>query len=149
MKITYRAMTEADIASVIPLYMEYYNAQGDERTPETVRRRIWQELGSVDSYCLMAESNGEPIGFAMGRFQQYFDLMAYDLVEIVIAAQYQNRGIGTAFMQELERRVKEQGAAMVQLEAVNDELHAHFYGKLNYYDATNLVLKAKFLGENT
>lgn len=145
MELTYRSMTEQDIASVIPMYIEYYNAQGDEWTEESVRHRIWQVLGSVDSYCLMAESQGEPIGFAMGRFQSYYDLTAYDLVEIVIASRFQNRGIGTAFVLELESRVKNKGAVMVQLMAVNDELHEHFYSKLNYYNATNLISKAKFV----
>lgn len=145
MELTYRIMTEADIAAVIPMYIEYYNAQGDAWTEEIVRHRIWQVLGSVDSYCLMAEAEGRPICFAMGRFQLFYDLTAYDLVEIVIASEYQNLGIGTAFMRELESRVKEKGAAMVQLMAVNDEFHEHFYGKLNYYTATNLVSKAKFL----
>lgn len=37
------------------------------------------------------------------------------------------------------------GTGMVQLEAVNDELHEHFYGKLGYGDATNMKLKSKFL----
>lgn len=145
MNLTYRIMTEADIASLIPMYMEYYNAQGDEWTEESVRHRIWQVLGSPDSYCLMAENGETIVGFAMGRFERFYDLTAYNLVEIVIAARFQNQGLGTAFMGELEHRVKEQGAAMVQLEAVNDAFHNHFYGKLNYYDATNLVLKAKFL----
>lgn len=145
MNLTYRLMDKQDISAVIPLYIEYYNSQGDEWTEESVHHRIWQVLGSVDSYCLTAEINGEPIGFAMGRFQRYYDLTAYDLVEIVIASKYQNQGIGTVFMTELEHRVKEKGAAMIQLMAVNDEMHEHFYSKLNYYNATNLVSKAKFL----
>ncbi len=34
---------------------------------------------------------------------------------------------------------------MVQLLAVNDEMHRHFYGKLGYKDAANLVIKGKWL----
>ena len=56
-----------------------------------------------------------------------------------------NFGIGTKMMAELEGRVKEMGAVMVQLVSVNDELHEHFYGKLGYGDASNLKLKSKFL----
>lgn len=48
-------------------------------------------------------------------------------------------------MLELERQVKAAGAAMVQLQSVNDEMHSHFYGKLGYRDAKNLVLKSKLL----
>lgn len=40
---------------------------------------------------------------------------------------------------------KEQGAAMVKLQAVIDEMHHHFYGRQGYKDASNLVLKTKWL----
>ena len=144
--MTYRIMEECDIQKVIPLYIDYWNNhEGDEWTEEIVYQRIGQVLGSPDSYCLLAEDGDVVFGFAMGRFEQFYDLSAYNLVEIVIAAEYQHQGHGTAFMQELERRVKEKGAAMVQLMAVNDDAHNQFYGRLNYQNANNLVLKSKFL----
>lgn len=59
--------------------------------------------------------------------------------------EYPKSGIGTKMITELEGRVKEMGAAMVQLVSANDEMHEHFYGKLGYGDATDLKLKTKFL----
>ena len=64
----YRTMEAADIDLVTPLYIDYYNAQGDAWTPEIVRRRIWQVLGSPDSFCLLALEGESVVGFAMGRF---------------------------------------------------------------------------------
>ena len=32
-----------------------------------------------------------------------------------------------------------------ELQAVNDEMHERFYGKLEYKDCTNLKIKAKWL----
>lgn len=145
MSITLRQMQKEDIAKVTPLFIEYWNGTGDEWTPELVYRRIWQVLGSPDSYCMIAEDGDIAVGFAMGRFETFYDLTAYNLVEIIVASEYQRTGVGTKMMTELERRVKEMGAAMVQLEAVNDEMHENFYGKLGYTDATNLKLKSKFL----
>lgn len=37
------------------------------------------------------------------------------------------------------------GASMIQLQAINDERHNRFYSKLEYQDASNLILKVKFL----
>ena len=142
----YRIMTESDIPAVIPLYMEHYNTyEGGAWTAETTYKRIHQVWSREDSLCLLLEDQGAVLGFAMGYFEQYDDLKAYDLVEIVIAHAHQNQGLGTQFMQEIERRVKALGGAMIQLQAVNDEMHAKFYGKLNYQDCNNLVLKSKFL----
>ena len=94
---------------------------------------------------MILEQSNEVIGFVMGYFEQYDDIQAYDLVEIVIAHEYQGKGIGTQFMGLIEAKVKELGGAMIQLQAVNDDMHNSFYGKLNYQNCNNLVLKSKWL----
>ena len=142
----YRKMIEDDIQNVVPLYIEYYNNKEEgEWTTETTYKRIHQVWSREDSYCLISEEDNSVIGFAMGYFEQYDDCFAYDLVEIVVSTKLQNRGIGTKFMNELEKRVKEKGAMLIQLQAVNDDHHNHFYSKLGYKDATNLTLKTKIL----
>ena len=142
----YRIMSKSDICRVIPLYMEHYNIYEDgEWTEETTYKRIHQVWSREDSLCLILEDETDTVGFVMGYFEQYDDLKAYDLVEIVIAHEHQGSGHGTAFMLELERWVRELGGAMIQLQAVNDAMHNQFYGKLNYRDCNNLVLKSKFL----
>ncbi|MBE6783580.1 MAG: GNAT family N-acetyltransferase [Ruminococcaceae bacterium] len=142
----YRIMTEDDIQKIVPLYIEYYNNNEDgDWTQETTYKRIHQVWSHEDSYCLILENNEIILGFAMGYFEQYDDCFAYDLVEIVVSTKLQNQGIGTQFMNELEKRVEEKGAMLIQLQAVNDDYHNHFYGKLGYKDAKNLILKTKIL----
>ena len=94
---------------------------------------------------MILDQGSEAIGFVMGYFEQYDDIQAYDLVEIVIAHAHQGKGIGTQFMGLIEAKVKELGGAMIQLQAVNDEMHNQFYGNLGYQDYKNLVLKSKWL----
>ena len=139
-------MTEADIEKVIPLFIEHYNNyENGEWTYETTYKRIHQVWSREDALCFILEKDEEVLGFVMGYFEQYDDIKAYDLVEIVIAHQYQNRGIGTELMLEVEKRIKEAGGAMIQLQAVNDEMHERFYGKLQYNTCNNFVLKSKWL----
>lgn len=145
MEVTYRRMQKEDIVKVTPLFIEYWNGTGDKWTPELVYSRVFEVLGSPDSYCMIAEDGEKAVGFAMGRFETFYELIAYNLVEIIVASEYQKKGVGTKMMQELEKRVKEAGAALIQLVSVNDEMHEHFYGKLGYKDATNLKLKSKSL----
>ena len=141
----FRLMNEEDINSVIPLYIEYYNKEDGEWTEKTVSQRIHQVLTREDSLCLICEEENGIVGFAMGYFEQFDDGFIYVLVEIVIASEFQNKGIGTELMKKLENTVKEKGALNIQLEAVNDEFHEHFYGKLGYNTVSNLVLKTKIL----
>ncbi|MBQ8209776.1 MAG: GNAT family N-acetyltransferase [Clostridia bacterium] len=146
LKTKYRKMTENDINNIVPLYIDYYNNREDaEWTEESTYKRIHQVLSKEDSYCLVWEYNNDIIAFAMGYFEQYDDCFAYDLVEIVVATPFQNKGYGTVFMKQLEDCVKNEGAMLIQLQSVNDDLHNHFYGKLGYKNATNLVLKTKML----
>lgn len=142
----YFEMKEADIDRVIPLYMDYYNTcEEGVWTRDTTYKRIHQVWSREDSLCILAQRDGAVVGFAMGYFEQYDDLKAYDLVEIVIAREYQGRGLGSALMEELEARVREKGGASIQLQAVNDEQHERFYGRLGYGNAINFVLKTKWL----
>ena len=142
----YRIMTIVDIPLAAAMYRTYYNTYEDGKwTLETAENRIRQVLTRMDSYSLLCEDAGEIVAMAMGYFEQYDDGSAYDLVEIVVAADFQNRGVGTEMMYELEWRVREKGAMLIQLQAVNDAHHAHFYTKLGYGDAKNLVMKTKML----
>ena len=145
-EITCRMMAESDIDLVVPLYIEHYNTYEDgEWTQETTYKRIHQVWSREDSLCMILEQSNEVIGFVMGYFEQYDDIQAYDLVEIVIAHEHQGKGIGTQFMGLIEAKVKELGGSMIQLQAVNDDMHNSFYGKLNYQNCNNLVLKSKWL----
>lgn len=141
-----RAMTEADIEKVIPLFIDHYNNyEAGEWTEETTYKRIHQVWSREDALCFILEQDGKTLGFVMGYFEQYDDIKAYDLVEIVIAHECQNQGLGTALMLEAEKRIKAAGGAMIQLQAVNDEMHEKFYGKLQYNTCNNFVLKSKWL----
>ena len=141
-----RMMAETDIDLVIPMYNAHYNGyENGEWTHETTYKRIHQVWSREDSLCMILERCGEVVGVVMGSFQQYDDIQAYDLVEIVIAHEHQGKGIGTQFMGLIEDKVRELGGAMIQLQAVNDDMHNSFYGKLNYQNCNNLVLKSKWL----
>lgn len=140
-----REMEIADIEAVLPLYISYYNEQEEGCwTKETAGKRIHQVLCMEDSFSLILEEDNVVIGFAMGYFKQYDDIKGYTLDEIIIAHEYQNKGHGSMLLRELEERVKEMGAACVELQAVSDEQHEHYYGKAGYFNAKNFVLKVKW-----
>lgn len=118
-------MTSNDVHRVIQLYMDYYNNhEGGCWTEETAGKRIHQVLSMEDSYSLIMKNNkGEPVGFVMGYFKQYDDIVGYTLEEIIISSELQNQGLGTVLLEEVENRVKENGASCVELQAVSDQMH--------------------------
>ena len=141
-----REMKLSDIKAVLPMYLAYYNDQEDGCwTEESAGKRIHQVLSMEDSYSLILEDGNLVLGFVMGYFKQYDDIVGYTLEEIVISFEHQNKGIGSALLQEIERRVRERGASCVELQAVLDERHERYYGKAGYRNASNFVMKVKWL----
>ena len=144
--IVVRETKLSDVESVLPLYLDYYNNHEDGCwTVETAGRCIRQIVGMQDAYSLLMQEEGKPVGFAMGYFKQYDDLVGYELEEILIAYEYQHQGLGSYLLSLLEERVRQKGASCVELKAVKDDMHEHYYGKAGYQNVGNFILKVKWL----
>lgn len=139
-------MDLSDIELVIPLYIDYYNNYENGCWTEiTAKRRIQQVLTMEGSYSLIMKAENEEVcGFVMGYYKQYDDITGYTLEEILVSHKYQNKGLGSILLAELESRVKAAGASCVELQAVKDEMHERYYSKAGYYDAKNFVMKVKW-----
>ena len=143
--MTYSIMTEADIDQIATLYMDYYNNHEDGCwTHEKAYKRIHQMVTIEDSLCLIQRDGDQNVtGMVIGYFKEYDDLTAYYLEEIVVFAEYQNKGYGTAFLREIEKRIIAHGAEHIELTSVNDEHHHHFYTQFGMYAASNLKVMGK------
>ena len=58
--------------------------------------------------------------------ESYDDFTFYYLDEILIFGEYQNKRYGRQLLQEVERRVQERGAQMIELVCPDDAHHMHF-----------------------
>lgn len=141
-----QVMNVEDIYKVLDLYVNYYNkVEGSSWNKETAYKRIHQVISMEDSFSLIAQDKTKTLGFVMGYFKQYDDIIGYTLEEIVIDYKFQNRGYGTALVKRLENYVKDMGASCVELKAVNDKMHDNFYGKIGYQDSSSFIDKVKWL----
>ena len=61
----------------------------------------------------------------------------------MIFAAYQNKGYGTALLQEIERCARERSAEHIELVSVNDAHHMQFYSSFGMYAASNLKVMGK------
>ena len=138
-----------DIERVLKLYIDYYNNyEGYCWTEEKARKRLKQVLSIMDSFSLIMKTEEDiVIGFAMGYFKQYDDIIGYTLEEIIIAAEYQRKGYGSLLLKEIETKVRKKSACCIELQAVNDELHEKYYTKAGYKNAANFIIKVKWFKE--
>ena len=140
----YVKLTETNLNDVINSYIDYYNNCEDGCwTYEKAYKRIHQVMTIEGAECMVQCDKGEIVGFLMGYYKEFDDLRAYFLEEIVVFVSQQNKGYGTALMTELEKKVRANGIEHIELISVNDEKHSHFYGKLGFYAANNLVMMGK------
>lgn len=141
-----QVMNVEDIYKVLDLYINYYNkVEGSCWNEKTAYKRIHQVMSMENSFSLIAQDKTKTLGFVMGYFKQYDDIIGYTLEEIVIDYKFQNRGYGTALVKRLENYVKDMGASCVELKAVNDKMHDNFYGKIGYQDSSSFIDKVKWL----
>lgn len=145
--MNYTPITEENIEKVATLYMNHYNQHsGGCWTYEKAYRRIHQMVTMEDSLCLMQEDDNDiPTGLVIGFLESYDDFTFYYLDEILIFGEYQNKGYGRLLLQEVEQRVRERGAQMIELVCPDDAHHMHFYGGFGMAEATNLKLMKKRL----
>lgn len=144
-KMNYTVITEADTGRIAKLYMDYYNNHEDGCWKyEKAYKRIHQMVTIEDSLCLIQmDDANNTTGFVLGYFKEYDDISIYYLEEIVIFADYQNRGFGTQLLREIEKRALESDAKHIELVSVNDERHIHFYTSFGMYSAANLRIIGK------
>ena len=144
--MNYIRMSEKDLDIIASLYLKYYNENEEGSwTFEKAYKRIRQVLFTPDSYCLIQEINGVYTGFLMGYIKEYDDLKSYFLEEIVVFKEYQNKGLGSLFLKELESHLLEMDVSLIELISVNDKKHINFYEKFLFVKGSNLMIMSKFI----
>ena len=144
--MNYFRMSEKDLDIITSLYVRYYNEnEYGIWTFEKANKRIRQVLLTPDSYCLIQEVNGLYTGFLMGYIKEYDDLKSYFLEEIVVFKDYQNKGLGTLFISELQKQLLNRDVSMIELMSVNDAKHLNFYEKFSFEKTNNLLIMSKFI----
>lgn len=132
----YDKLTDENIKAVVNAYIDYYNNSEDGCwTYEKAYKRIHQVMTIEGAECFVQYDNEKLSGFVMGYYKEFDDLKAYFLEEIVIFAEFQNKGYGAAFMEELEKVVRRNGVEHLELISVNDEHHMFYSRGFMPFDA--------------
>lgn len=92
------------------------------------------------SFCLLAENDHSPVGFAVGRFDDTNGIKTYALTALHVSPEYREQDIAKAILQELEHKVKDSGAAIITLE-LSSGAYERVFEELGY----NTVLKIKMI----
>ena len=103
----------------------------EDWSEEDAARRLTQFMSTDTFYGLSLVEDGEPVGFILGQFEQFFDGMRFYIQEFCCAKR--GGGYGTALMTELERQLKERGVIRTDLLTVHGASTEDFYARRGYH----------------
>jgi ribosomal-protein-alanine N-acetyltransferase len=122
--ITLRTYTPEDFETLYEIDQACY-----EPAIAYSRREFRNYLRFPGAECVIAEENGEVVGFCLTSHQQ---ARGY-IITIDVLAEFRRRGVGTALLAEVERRLAGRGVKEIGLETATDNESAiAFWQKHGY-----------------
>ncbi len=140
MAIQFRRATPQDIESVLPLVKDFVTTF--EVVESQFRRSYESILESPSAIALVADDNGELIGYCLGYCHDTFyanGSVAW-LEEIMVSSSHRRQRIGESLMSSFEEWAKSRVAV---ISALATRRAATFYGALDYEESA--VYFRKFL----
>lgn len=139
MKYKFKDLALGDLDELINNYIIYYNDEGGKWTYDLAKKRLEQIFLTPYFYGIGLYNESELAGFAVGWFKQFDDIQLFYMEEILVFKEFQNKGLGTKIIQELESIVKEKGAQKIDLSTTYEDEHQRFYSRLGFKKSDFLI----------
>lgn len=107
--------------------------------------RLDEVYRTPGAYGLLAEEDGELLGFALGYIERLNREQHFYLKEMAVAPERQREGIGAALMETLCRNLKEMGITVVYLLTLRGSPAETFYRKCGFYPGSRMMVMGKRL----
>ncbi len=124
--VSIRAMVSSDHDAVLALWK---SVPGMGLSSADEPGRVAAFLGKNPTTCLLAEANGRTAGTVLGGW----DGRRGYVYHLAVAPDLQGRGIGSALMDEVERRFAALGAQRIHLMIYHDNKASAFYEKRGWF----------------
>lgn len=121
----------------------------DWSDPEQLNAYIDDLIGQSNSLTLGYFCHEELVGLSMGRIKHWYEGTEYCIDEFCIARSFQNKGIGSSFLREIEAYLREKEIRHIFLLTDRDVLAHAFYLKNGFREMGNNVSLAKKVDESS
>lgn len=96
-------------------------------------------IGQNNSLTYGLFENGKLIGLSMGHIRHWYSGTEYYIDELCIQTDKQGNGIGTYFLKEIEKGIKELGMTQIFLQTGSNVPAYGFYQKNGFFELKELV----------
>ncbi len=115
----------------------------DNWTPEQLNMYIIELINTPNSLAFGLYENDKLIGISLGRIKHWYEGTEYSIEELGILPDYQNKGYGKFFFQQIEKKLLEKNIRFIILQTDRDVSAYNFYKKIGFVELTNNVMLAK------
>lgn len=139
----YREIVLEDVAELAKIYAETFNSDPwyDKWTQKTAERRLYQMANNGGFFGILSYDESGITGMIMGESEQYFDGVIFNIKEFCVKNDLRGKGIGTALLEEFERRLKGLGIReTVLMTNLEDE---EFYKKRGFRRSRGIIYMGK------
>lgn len=100
-------------------------------------------IGNPNSLALGLYEEKQLVGLSMGSIMHWYSGTQYYIVELCIKTTEQGRGLGTIFIKEIEKFIKERGISCIFLQTERTVPAYEFYKKNGFFDLDDHVSLVK------
>lgn len=131
------------------MFIEVFNKEpwNDNWTTETASKRLNQFINVETFDGLSLWNDGNLVGVIMGRSEQYYDGVYFQIQEFYVDNNVQGKGYGTLLLNEFEDRLKKKGVVNINLITIRNIKTEGYYVKKGYKVDNNMCLMDKVIGK--
>jgi len=117
----------------------------DPWKPEDAAVHIKELLESKNAYGLECMVDGEIAGFILGTSMLFHYGRTFEINDLAVSPEYQNRGLAKQLMDKLLSDIKEQGMVGIHLITAGNTFLTDFYGRYGFKEEKRVILMGKDL----
>lgn len=147
-KYCFKRLDESAAGAVRELFVSVFTKEpwNDDWSDEKQLQLYLHDLtGQENSLTFGLYEGAELIGVSMGHIRHWYSGTEYCIDELCIHTAKQGKGVGTLFMQEIEKACRELGYTCIFLMTESNVPAYEFYKRQGFYESGTNVLFAKKL----
>ena len=142
-----REMNIHDLKQVTHLFVKVFNKAPwyDQWTIETASKRLTDMIHTPGSKGMVYEVEGNIIAMILGRKEQYFDGLYFQILEFCVDTEIQNHGYGKQILSHFLALLEREDVTEVFLLTMHGEATEGFYERNGFISDEKMVLMKKRL----
>lgn len=146
MEKQFQVITQDNLLQYAELFVKVFNEEPwyDHWTIQTATKRLEEMMDNPHTRGLACYIDDELVGVILGRKEQYYDGVHFQIQEFYISNNTQGLGIGTALLDTFKAELSKEGITQIYLVTLKGERTEGFYNKKGFKtDELSILMNMK------